>query len=476
MNEDDGPVLILVSRVAGEAYGFFPTTIRTTFDVPTCTLTNVGVSVGDVWAYRPRFRAIAALTKRGNCSMGIVLRAVTGSVSSTDTVSPVSRPTGTDKSWSDPYMLRDGKPPGDLVRVQPALSKTESSALRKSDDSPSWNTLSNLYSVPLNEASSDTSAEVSARVRGSLSRSNSRVAWFARCTASSDFDSAWSTLDSASPAFVSADPRRLSNVSASCRAVVAIVSALDDAISALEALVLAPAETPSASCAFITAFPAWSVAARASSNAIIARSPSAPTSSPDTWLVFTMQTASKASAAIKRSVDSFASRSFRSLMPRVKSVKSATYSPKHATTTRPVNTYSAISHLESEEDKAATSDAPRAILRHNKHEKVASAMCAFAPQFLFVQKVIVYVRETAMETVPHPRSRAVKAGKRRLGIPPVRCLRQLKNYSAVTSQLEAMLGPAYLAVRPAKPQPRQMLALTKFIQTPSCICPASGII
>ena len=133
---------------------------------------------------------------------------------------------------------------------------------------------------------------------------------------------------------------------------------------ALDALSFAESESNKAAWASVAAFSDCSL--------------SEPISCPDSWLVCTKHSSSPANALISTSVDSFASLSFRSSIgpnhfhspPRLHHfVKSAMYSPKHATATMPEEQYSAHSQIVSLNERDATSEAVRAILDHRRTER-----------------------------------------------------------------------------------------------------------
>ena len=117
-----------------------------------------------------------------------------------------------------------------------------------------------------------------------------------------------------------------------------------------------------AAVALSSAIPDLSIADWAFWSAFSALSLRDPMSCPDSELVLTRQTSSNASAAIRSNVERLASLPCASFIPPVNQVvKSATYSPAHATATNVAKAYSAYSQQESVLERDATSEAVRVI-------------------------------------------------------------------------------------------------------------------
>ena len=195
----------------------------------------------------------------------------------------------------------------------------------------------------------------------------------------------------------------------SCASLAAFVAALDE-LRALPAAAFALSDFPIAIRAAVSAFSASEPAAfalsiacpdlssatpalstadldfRSASSAVSRRE---PVSIPEILLVLTRQISSKTSATISSSVERFASLSLASLSSCVKRlVKSAMYSPAHATATKNAKTYSAISQQRSAADKDETSEVVEIMLAtkkgtHCSHTPIAGGPCYTIRSFRF---------------------------------------------------------------------------------------------
>lgn len=324
-------------------YGFLPTVIRTTVDVPVVTRTRLSrlSSGGNIVANKSTFKATADLRSGDHFSCGT--DSICVSRESTSTCTPTLMLAGTSScspSGNGTFTL--GNLCFAVTLCQCAARRASSISTSSFADSSSSNTPSNSYSVPWNgtndwikprylEPSWVSDLGVRRRANWSLASPisflNKSVSWCAARARINAFEAAVRALEASFSAF----PRDSSAFPALVNASVACESALDESNTAVFAFL----------------------------SACAALSPSEPMTFPESSFVLMRHLSPTVKARISTIVDQVPMCFLMFSGSPVK--KSATSSPAQPTITKPSETYSATSQRWS---KDATSDDTKIIFVH----------------------------------------------------------------------------------------------------------------